>query len=139
MEIICSFLIVLVLFLVYDFVKYYIRVNVALSIPGLFNQIFTILILIDDPMTHVVYAPIPGNRQRIYIRFFTLLHDKFNDLSLQFSPSSAIADFETTVHNSIREVFPCITTKGCFFPLTQAVWSQVQLTGQHISSKKTIT
>lgn len=93
MEIICSFWIVLVLFLDYYFVKYYIRVNVALSIPGLFNQIFTILILIDDPMTHVVYAPIPGNRQRIYIRFFTLLHDKFNDLSLQLSPSSAIANF----------------------------------------------
>lgn len=85
----------------------------ALCMPGLLYQIFTILILIDDPMTHVVYALIPGKSQRIYIRFFTLLHDNFNDQTL--APSSFIADFETTVHNSIWEVFSCITTKGCFF------------------------
>lgn len=62
MEIICLFLIVLVLFFVYYFVKYYIRVNVVFFIFGFFNQIFIIFILIDDLMIYVVYVLIFGNR-----------------------------------------------------------------------------
>ena len=44
--------------------------------PSLFYQIYTIHILIDDKMTPVVYAFLPGKSQATYTRFFTLLHDK---------------------------------------------------------------
>jgi hypothetical protein len=33
-----------------------------------------------------------------------------------------MADFETAVHSSIREVFPDINTKGCIFHFTQRIW-----------------
>lgn len=100
--------------------------------PSLFYQIFTIHIMTDDQMTPVVYALLPGKNQATYTRLFTLLSDKMNDLGLQFSPTSALADFETAVHNSIRDVFPGITTKGCFFHFTQAVWRKAQITGLQI-------
>lgn len=38
-------------------------------------------------------------------------------ICLQFSLTSALANFETAVHNSFRKMFPGIVTKGCFFPL----------------------
>lgn len=100
--------------------------------PSLFYQIFTIHIMTDDQMTPVVYALLPGKNQATYTRLFTLLSDKMNDLGLQFSPTSALADFETALHNSIRDVFPGITTKGCFFHFTQAVWRKAQITGLQI-------
>lgn len=100
--------------------------------PSLFYQIFTIHIMTDDQMTPVVYAILPGKNQATYTRLFTFLSDKMNDLGLQFSPTSALADFETAVHNSIRDVFPGITSKGCFFHFTQAVWRKAQITGLQI-------
>eukprot|EP00105_Crassostrea_gigas_P023383 XP_011443190.1 PREDICTED: uncharacterized protein LOC105339364 [Crassostrea gigas] len=100
--------------------------------PSLFYQIFTISIITDDQMMPVVYALLPGINQATYTRLFTLLSDKMNDLGLQFSPTSALADFETAVHNSIRDVFPGITTKVCFFHFTQSLWSKAQITDLHI-------
>jgi hypothetical protein len=82
--------------------------------PNLIYQIYSIHIPIDDVMTPVIYAFFPGKSQATYTRFFTLIKDEIADLGLVFSPASAITDFETAVHNSIREVFPDINTKGCF-------------------------
>ncbi|XP_062572688.1 uncharacterized protein LOC134234630 [Saccostrea cucullata] len=104
--------------------------------PSLFHQIYIIYILTDDVMTPVVYALLPGKSQAIYTRFFTLLQDKVNDLGLQFVPTCALADFETAVHNSIREVFPGVTTKGCFFHFTQAIWRKAQHSGLQIPYKE---
>eukprot|EP00105_Crassostrea_gigas_P045365 XP_019929513.1 PREDICTED: uncharacterized protein LOC109620813 [Crassostrea gigas] len=59
-----------------------------------------------------------------------------NDLGLQFFPTSALADFETAVNDSGRDVFPGITTKGCFFHLTQAVWRTAQITGLQITYRE---
>jgi hypothetical protein len=82
--------------------------------PNLFYQIYSIRIPIDDLMTPVIYAFLPGKSQATDTRFVTLIHYEIADLDLIFSPASAMADFETAVHNSIREVFPGINTKGCF-------------------------
>eukprot|EP00105_Crassostrea_gigas_P021897 XP_011441209.1 PREDICTED: uncharacterized protein LOC105337957 [Crassostrea gigas] len=106
--------------------------------PSLFYQIFTIHIMTDNQMTPVVYALLPGKNQATYTRLFTLLSDKMNDLGLQFSPTSALADSETAVHtcNSIRDVSPGITSKGCFFHSTQAVWRKAQITCLQIPYRK---
>jgi hypothetical protein len=95
-------------------------------------QIYSIHILIDDVMTPVIHAFLPGNSQATYTRFFTLIKDKIADLGLVFSPTSTIEDFETAVHNSIREVFPDINTKGCFFNFPQSIWRKAQVTGLQI-------
>jgi hypothetical protein len=84
-------------------------------------------------MTPVIHAFLPGKSQATYSRFFTFIKDKIADLSLVFSPTSVMADFETAVHNSIREVFPDINTKGCFFHFNQSIWKKVQATGLQIS------
>lgn len=44
--------------------------------PSLFYQIYSIHIQIDDKMTPVVYAFLPGKSQAIYRRFFSLLQEK---------------------------------------------------------------
>lgn len=51
------------------------------------------------------------------------------DLELQFAPNTAVLDFETAAHNAIKEVFPGIQTKGCFFHFTQAIWRKTQGSG----------
>ncbi|XP_060080916.1 uncharacterized protein LOC132560271 [Ylistrum balloti] len=86
-------------------------------------------------MTPVVYAFLPGKSKAIYRRFFQLLKDKMAELNLRFSPTSALADFETAVQNSIREVIPDTTTKGYFFHYTQSIWRRAQATGLQILYK----
>lgn len=107
--------------------------------PGLFHQIFTIHILIDDLISPVVYALLPRKSQQIHTRFFTLLHDKIKDLGLQFSPSSALADFETTVHKSIQEVFSGITTKEYFFILHKQYGERHNWQDYRFPTEKTAT
>jgi hypothetical protein len=75
---------------------------------------------------------LPGKSQATYTRFFTLIKDKIADSGLVFSPTSAMTDFETAVHNSIRDVFPDINTEGCFFHFTQSIWRKAQATGLQI-------
>ncbi|XP_062591979.1 uncharacterized protein LOC134253475 [Saccostrea cucullata] len=104
--------------------------------PSLFHQIFSIHVRIDDVMTSNVCPLLPGKSQAIYTRFFSTLQEKINDLGLQFCPTSALTDFETVIHNSIRQVFPGINTKGCFFHFTQAVWRRAQQTGLQIPYKE---
>ena len=86
--------------------------------PNLLYQIYSIYIPIDDVMTPVIYAFLHGKSQATYSRFFILIKDKIADLGLVFAPTSAMADFDTTVH---REVFPDINTKGCFYRFTQSI------------------
>ena len=78
---------------------------------NLFYQIYSIHIPIDDVMIPVIYVFLAGKSQAPYTRFFTLIKDKIADLGLVFAPTSAMADFETAVHNSIREIFPDIYAK----------------------------
>jgi hypothetical protein len=40
-----------------------------------------------------------------------------------------MADFETAVHSSNREVFPDINTNGCFFHFTQSIWRKAKAKG----------
>ena len=97
--------------------------------PSLFYQIYSLHIKIDDIMTPVVYAFLPGKSQAVYTRFFSLLQDKMTDLGLDFAPTSAVLDFEVAVHNSLKNLFPGINTKGCFFHFTQCIWRKAQSTG----------
>ena len=80
--------------------------------PNQFYQIYSIHIPIDDVMTPVF---IPSSLERVEPPtpeiFFTLIKYKIAYLGLVFSPTSAMADFETAVHNSIRKVFPDINTR----------------------------
>ncbi|XP_062591960.1 uncharacterized protein LOC134253450 [Saccostrea cucullata] len=55
---------------------------------------------------------------------------------VQFCPTNALADFETAIHNSIRQVFPGVNTKGCFFHFKQEVWRRAQQTGLQILYKE---
>ncbi|XP_060065583.1 uncharacterized protein LOC132545918 [Ylistrum balloti] len=80
-------------------------------------------------MTPVVFALLPGKSQRIYTRLFTLLKEHMTQLYLHFAPTHAFADFEVAVHNAIRQTFPGITMKGCFFHFIQSVWQKAQTTG----------
>jgi hypothetical protein len=65
--------------------------------PNLFYQIYSIHIPIDDVMTPVMHAFLPGNSQATYTRFFTLIKDKIADLGLVFSPTSTMEDFSVIV------------------------------------------
>ncbi|XP_060081931.1 uncharacterized protein LOC132561218 [Ylistrum balloti] len=97
--------------------------------PSLFNQIYSIHVVIDGRMTPVVFALLPGKSQRIYTRLFTLFKEHMTQLYMPFAPTHAFADFEVAVHNAIRQTFPGITMKGCFFHFTQSVWKKAQTTG----------
>ena len=51
---------------------------------------------------------LPGKSQATYTRFFTLIKDKIADSGLVFSPTSAMADFETEMFfltSTPRDVF----------------------------------
>lgn len=51
---------------------------------------------------------------------------------LQFTATNAYLDFETAAHNAIKDVFPGVHTKGCFFHYAQAIWKKTQASGLQI-------
>ena len=85
--------------------------------PSFFYQIYSLHIKIDDIMTPVVYAFLPGKSQAVYTRFFSLLQDKMTDLGLDFAPTSAVLDFEVAVHNSLKNLFSRNQHKGLLLSL----------------------
>ncbi|KAK3082671.1 hypothetical protein FSP39_002261 [Pinctada imbricata] len=58
--------------------------------PTLFHQIYTTHVRVDNVMTPVVFAFLPGKSQAIHTRFFDQLHIKMLDRGLTFNPKAAI-------------------------------------------------
>ena len=70
----------------------------------------------------------------MYTRFFALLQQEINNIGLRFAPTCLFLDFEAAA-DAIRDTFPGINTKGCFFHYIHCIWRKAQATGLQIPYK----
>ena len=93
---------------------------------------FTLSILICYNTSTVIpelVCLLPDKQTTTYHRLFTLIQSMCIDHQIALSPSTIIVDFEVTVHNVVRSVFPNSTLHGCLFLYGQALYRKLQELG----------
>ncbi len=98
-------------------------------VPSLFLQLYTLHGLHNGEMIPYIYALLPNKNQEIYRRLFRLLQDKAAENNLIFNPQNFQIDFESSVVQSLRVIFPNAAIHGCLFHFTQCIWRKVQNLG----------
>ena len=89
--------------------------------PKCFSHMFVIMVKHNEGVYPVIYALLPNNQYSTYISMFKLLCHKEPKLN----PSTVICNFKPMMHQVIREIFPSVQIKGCFFHLAENMQSQI--------------
>lgn len=69
-----------------------------------------------------LYGLLPDKKQESYEIFFRLIKSQVPD----FDPEIITSDFEVSIMNAVKEVYPKTRSQGCLFHFTQAVWRQAK-------------
>ena len=87
-------------------------------------------------MVPVCYALLPDKNSDTYKRLFRLLQRKAAQFNLVINPTIIQVDFEKAVINTISEVFPLASIRGCYFHFTQSIWRAVQRHGLTVAYRE---
>ena len=94
-------------------------------VPSIFYQLATLFAPFADATFPVVYAVMSRKTQALYTGVFA----KVQELVPEFTPTSAMADFEEAPAAAFQSVFGDVTISGCWFHFAQAVVKRVQKIG----------
>jgi hypothetical protein len=64
---------------------------------------------------------LPDKKEDNYCRMF----DALKSLKPNLNPKTILIDYEKAAINAIKTVFPSTKVNGCFFYLSQCMWSHV--------------
>ena len=70
------------------------------------------------------FAILPNKKQETYVLMFDLIKEKVGQ-----EPSIIVSDFETSVINAVKEVFPGAQHTGCQYHFRAAIWKNVGAKG----------
>ncbi|XP_054281223.1 uncharacterized protein LOC128998893 [Macrosteles quadrilineatus] len=79
----------------------------------------------ETNVTPVLFALLPDKKKATYVRMFRMILDQVP----RWNPEQVIIDFEISVVDALKEVFPCVNIQGCYFHFTQCLWRKVQDVG----------
>lgn len=110
------------------------------SAAYLFLQLFTILGLVKSPpltpggeerktALPLVYALMTSKRQEHYAKVFETVRSAARRFRVTAFPSVVMSDFEMSILNAVRALFPDSTVRACFFHLGQSMYRKVQSLG----------
>jgi len=94
-------------------------------VPGLYYQLLTVFVPYADSAFPIFFALMSRNTEALYVTVF----QKMPELVPQFSPSSAMADFEEASVSAFRRVFGDVTVTGCWFHFAQSIIKRVHKLG----------
>jgi len=87
-------------------------VNGTFSIaPSLFSQIYVMLAKEHGGVHPILYALLSNKQRNTYVRMFKLL----KEMEPNLKPTSMVCDFEQAAHCAMKDIFPDVQIKGCFF------------------------
>lgn len=109
--------------------------------PNIFVQIFTVLGLrsragrADEQSAFpFVYALLPSKASEMYKEVLRSVRDAVAQFNVsQCNPQRILTDFELSIINACREVYPQVLVTGCFFHLGQALYRRVQEEGLQVA------
>jgi len=94
-------------------------------VPRLYYQLLTVFVPYADSAFPIFFALMSRKTEALYVKIF----QKMQDLVPQFSPASAMADFEEASVSAFRRVFGDITVTGCWFHFAQSIIKRVNKVG----------
>lgn len=77
----------------------------------------------------LVFCLLPNKQQCTYEHLFEILQKKCHILGFNLNPEIIVADFELSIHNAVRTMFPNARMSGCRFHLAQAWFRKIQNLG----------
>lgn len=83
--------------------------------PRLFSQIYIVMATKHGGVHPILYALLPNKQRVTYTRMFELIKTLVPNLS----PGSIICDYEYAAFSAMKDCFPEVNVKGCFFHLAQ--------------------
>lgn len=95
------------------------------SSAKMFKQSFTIHFTIQDHGVPAIYCLLEDKKESTYQSLFTLIKSALDLTKIE----TVMVDFEIAIHNALRNVFPNIKVKGCWFHFTQAIMKKVRKMG----------
>lgn len=95
------------------------------TVPPLFQQLYTIHVIIDNTVTPVVYCLLQNKTVGTYKKML----DELKILQPLLQPISILIDFEAAAIHAFEDAFPNARTRGCFFHFSQCVYRQIQANG----------
>ena len=90
-----------------------------------FFQVYTIHAICHGKVVPCVFGLLPNKQETTYDAMLTELANHLNG----HAPTDILFDFERAAMNSAATAFPGVRVLGCFFHLSQNVWTKVQRNG----------
>ena len=95
------------------------------DVPGLYYELLAVFVPYADSAFSILFALMSRKTEALYVKVF----QKMQELVPQFSPSSAMADFEEASVSAFRCVFGDVTVTGCWFHFAQSIIKRVHKLG----------
>ena len=94
-------------------------------VPKQFYQLWTIFVRVERHSLPAIHCLLTGKEQGLY----KCIMESIRNLVPQFNPMSCMSDWEIAPRNVMKELYPDINIKGCWFHFTQRIWHQTQKLG----------
>ncbi|XP_068204653.1 uncharacterized protein [Palaemon carinicauda] len=93
--------------------------------PTLFSQVYIVMAQKIRGVIPVLYAILPNKRKVTYSRLFKMI----KECQPTVNPKSVVCDFEIAAFLAIKENFPQVELKGCFFHFSQNMQKHIAALG----------
>ena len=89
--------------------------------PVIFFQVYTIHAVCNGKVFPCIFALLPNKTVATYELFFREIERHMDG----HTPRDILFDFEQAALNSVRNIFPDVNVKGCFFHLSKNIWKRI--------------
>ncbi|XP_031340835.1 uncharacterized protein LOC116168947 isoform X2 [Photinus pyralis] len=83
--------------------------------PPLYAQVYVLMVKKHNGVHPVLYTLLPNKLRATYVRFFNII----KNMQQNANPDSIFCDYESAALLAMRECFPNVSVKGCFFHLAK--------------------
>lgn len=94
-------------------------------IGGVSAQLLTIHCMDGDLCVPCVYALLPNKSTPCYVTFFEHLRQACAAVNINLVLGSAVVDFESALMAALRQIWPNIILRGCFFHFCSTIWKYI--------------
>ncbi|CAF1354279.1 unnamed protein product [Rotaria magnacalcarata] len=97
--------------------------------PMMFSQVYVIMGLHLAEAIPLVWCLAPKRVQEVYEKILKILKQKSIEYGTKFEPQYVYSDFESGEMGALKNLFPNVTVRGCWYHFNQAIFRNIQKMG----------